>query len=73
MKKIAAYMLGGFAGAVIISGLVLLLAPTSGRELRMRIREKYLDMKTEFEHASRERREELETQLAKLRKGLPSG
>ncbi len=73
MRKIAAYILGSFAGAVVISGLVLLFAPTSGKELRSRIRSKYIEMRAEFEQASMERREELETQLANLRKGLPSG
>lgn len=73
MKKISAYILGAFAGAVIISGLVLLLAPTSGKELRERIRMKYLELQNEFKTASQERREELEAQLAKLRKGLPAG
>ena len=73
MKKIGAYIIGGFAGAVIISGLVLLLAPTSGRELRENIRGKYREMKYEFKQASQARREELEAQLANLRKGLPSG
>jgi gas vesicle protein len=73
MKRISAYILGAFAGAVIISGLVLLLAPTSGKELRERIRMKYLELENEFKTASQERREELEAQLAKLRKGLPAG
>jgi gas vesicle protein len=73
MKKITAYIIGGFAGAVLISGLVLLLAPTSGKELRARIRMKYMEMESEFKQASQERREELEAQLANLRKGLPSG
>ena len=73
MKKITAYIIGGFAGAVLISGLVLLLAPTSGKELRARIRMKYMEMESEFKQASQERREELEAQLASLRKGLPSG
>jgi gas vesicle protein len=73
MKKITAYIIGGFAGAVLISGLVLLLAPTSGKELRERIRVKYLELESEFKEASRERRAELEDQLARLRTGLPSG
>lgn len=73
MRRTAGYILGAFAGAVLFSGLVLLLAPTSGKELRERIRVKYLELESEFKEASRERRAELEDQLARLRKGVPSG
>jgi gas vesicle protein len=73
MKKIIGYILGAFAGAVIVSSLVLLFAPSSGKELRERIRSKYLDMEAEFKQAASERRAELESELANLRKGLPSG
>jgi len=73
MKKFTGYFLGAIAGAVIFSGLVLLLAPVSGKELRERIKTKYLDLEAEFKLASQERREELETELSNLRKGLPSG
>jgi gas vesicle protein len=73
MKKASGYLLGIFAGAVIVSGLVLLFAPYSGKELRKRIRMKYADLQAEFKQAAGERRVELEDQLANLRKGLPSG
>jgi gas vesicle protein len=73
MRKFTGYLVGAIAGAVIFSGLVLLLAPVSGKELRQRIKTKYLDLEAEFKLASQERREELETQLSNLRQGLPSG
>lgn len=72
MKKVFAYILGATAGAILASGLVLLFAPTSGKELRGNIQEKYMDLMAEFKQASQERREELEAQLANLRKGLPA-
>jgi gas vesicle protein len=73
MRKFTGYFIGTIAGAVIFSGLVLLFAPVSGKELRQRIKTKYLDLEAEFKLASQERRAELETELSNLRKGLPSG
>jgi gas vesicle protein len=73
MRKLTGYLIGAIAGAVIFSGVVLLFAPVSGKELRERIKTKYLDLEAEFKLASQERRAELETELSNLRKGLPSG
>ena len=73
MRKFTGYFFGAVVGAILISGLVLLFAPVSGKELRQRVKAKYLDLEAEFKLASHERRAELETQLSNMRKKLPSG
>lgn len=56
-------LLGGFLGAT----LALLLAPSSGEELRLKMRERVQRLQDELSQAAAQRRAELEQQLAALR------
>jgi gas vesicle protein len=65
-------LLGGFAGAF----LALLLAPSSGEEMRLEMRERINRLQSEIRQAAVQRRQELEEQLAALRapaSGSPRG
>ncbi len=56
-------LLGGFLGATV----ALLLAPSSGEEIRMEMRERVRRLQDELRQAAAQRRAELEEQLAALR------
>ncbi|RCK72488.1 MAG: hypothetical protein ANABAC_1836 [Anaerolineae bacterium] len=56
-------LLGGFLGATV----ALLLAPSSGEEIRMEMRERVRRLQDELRQAASQRRAELEEQLAALR------
>ncbi len=55
--------IGGFLGAL----LALMLAPSSGDEIRLEMRERIAKLQNELRQAAGERRAELEEQLEALR------
>jgi gas vesicle protein len=60
--------LGGFAvGALIGAGIMLLLTPYSGEELRGRVQSEAARIQSEVKQAAEDRRAELEEQLSALR------
>jgi gas vesicle protein len=63
MRFLSGFVLGGLAGAVA----VLLLTPDSGENVRNRIQSEVQRVQAEVIDASRQRRAELEQQLANLR------
>ncbi len=69
MKKFFSFLSGFLTGAVVAGILGLLLAPESGESLQGSIKEIVLKTKTEIDEAAAKKREELEAELAKLRKG----
>lgn len=72
MRYASRFIIGAIFGGVVGAALAILLAPTSGTDTRARITEFALNMKNEVENAARERRTELEQQLAHLRQQPPA-
>ena len=62
-KFFAGFILGGLIGAAV----ALLLAPSSGEDLRGKIQAEAERVRTEVEKAASDRRIELEKQLSELR------
>lgn len=69
MRKFLAILFGTVLGGIVGSTLVLLLTPVPGIEIRKRISGLIGNIRTEISNASKEKRLELETQLAELRSG----
>ncbi len=69
MKKFLAIFTGTLLGSLVGSALVLFLTPFSGLEMRTKISEVIGNLRTEIINASREKRLEMENQLAQLRSG----
>lgn len=67
MQKALNLVLGMVLGGLVGSALALLLAPKSGDELRMELRDYSRQVRSEVEHAANARRIELERELANLR------
>lgn len=69
MKKILSFSIGFFTGAVVVGVITLLFAPDSGSGLRETLKDSYVQTKQEISAAAQRKREELETELTKLRQG----
>lgn len=67
MRKMLSFMSGVMMGAVFGATLALLFAPSSGDDLRMRVREEADRVQEEVKKAAAERRAELEAQLDAMR------
>jgi gas vesicle protein len=67
MSKAVNFIAGAFLGAVVGSVLAILLAPTSGSEIRKKISDYALEVKGDFDQAVSQRQAELEAELASLR------
>lgn len=67
MQKGLNLVLGAVLGGLFGSALALLLAPKSGDDLRMEMREYSRQVKNEVERAASQRRTELERELSHLR------
>ena len=67
MKGFWGFLAGLISGALVGALLAILFAPTSGDELRGKIRERVDYVQTEVKNAAEERRRELEKQLVDLR------
>lgn len=67
MRRIINMLVGLLSGAVVGAALALLFAPASGRNTRMGIQDTINHMEREIRQAAKERRTELEQQLAALR------
>lgn len=68
MKKFASFLLGSIMGALVGSTVAILLAPYSGEELRSEIISRAGSFRDDVIAATENKRIELETQLASLRK-----
>ena len=67
MSRIGNLLLGAILGGLIGSTLALLLAPSSGEDLRRQVQETIIKVQDEMRQAATTRRGELEKQLADLR------
>jgi len=71
MRRLVGFIAGAMCGAIVGAVAALLLAPASGDELRQNARARFQEMLTEGRQAAADRRVELETQLAALKR--PAG
>lgn len=67
MRKIFAFLIGIFLGALVGSTITLLLAPASGEQLRAQLRQRTQAVVAEVRQAAQQRRIELEQRLQELR------
>ncbi len=67
MKRAFSMIIGFLTGALVGSAAAILLAPSSGKQLRSDITGYTDQMRREMELAAQTRRVELEEQLARLR------
>ena len=68
MSRFLSFMAGVISGALVGSVTALLLAPTSGEELRRQSMERADQFRSDVQLAYEERVAQLETELARLRK-----
>ena len=68
MRKVIRFLSGAIMGGVLGGAAVLLLAPGSGSETRSAIMRRVSILRQEMRAAMREKRAELEEELANLKK-----
>ena len=68
MNRFLGFVSGALLGAVVGATLALLLAPTSGDDLLVRIEDRTSSIREDVRRAAASRRAEMESQLADLRK-----
>jgi len=71
MQRFLSFLIGASVGALVGATAAILLAPSSGEELRIQIRDRAGYMRDEVKRAADERRAELEHQLAVMRSPQP--
>jgi gas vesicle protein len=67
MKRLVGFLLGAASGALVGGIAAVLLAPTSGQDLRSDLRGRVNRFRDEIQDAANQRRNELERQLQSLR------
>jgi gas vesicle protein len=67
MNRATNFLLGAVIGGFIGATIAILVAPSSGEDLRNEIKMRSNQVRTEVAQAAAERRAELENQLASLR------
>ena len=67
MKRMFGFLIGIVVGGLVGSTIALLMAPSTGEELRGQIRERGQNFFSEVRHAADERRIELRQRLETLR------
>ncbi len=72
MKKFFTFLFGAMLGGVIGAGAALLFAPMKGTELRQKLNEYLIEVKSEVGEAVEERRSELQDKITQLRKPTAS-
>ncbi len=68
MGKLVGFVAGAMCGAIVGAVAALLLAPSSGIELRQNVRARVDDVLSEGRQAAANRRADLEAQFAALKK-----
>jgi hypothetical protein len=72
MNKFINFVAGATLGALVGATTALLLAPISGEEFQMQIKDQVEQIQLEVKTAASERRAELEEQLSTLREPRPA-
>ncbi len=67
MNKIMSFLMGAILGGLVGASVAILLAPTSGVELREQLQDRSIQLRDEIKTVAEERRAELERELAALR------
>lgn len=68
MRKLASFLTGVIVGGLVGATFALLFAPSTGGEMQGRIRLAATELQNEIRAAAQSKREELQKQLANLRK-----
>jgi gas vesicle protein len=71
MQRFLNFLIGASVGAIVGATAAILLAPSSGEELRIQIQERANTIRDDVKHAAAERRAELEEQLSMMRSPQP--
>ncbi|HMK08836.1 MAG TPA: YtxH domain-containing protein [Anaerolineales bacterium] len=69
MRQFTSFIAGVLAGALVGGITALLIAPTSGEELRARTRERFNEVSDDLREAYSARVAQLEAEIARLRAG----
>jgi gas vesicle protein len=69
MRRLLTFILGAASGALVGASVAILLAPSSGEDLRGGLRDRFGRLRDELQSAANERRSELERQLSSMRQG----
>lgn len=67
MKRLLTFILGVASGALVGASIAILVAPSSGEDLRSGLRDRFGRLRDELQSAADERRTELERQLTNMR------
>jgi gas vesicle protein len=67
MRRLISFFVGAVMGGLVGATAAVLLAPSSGNDLRQQLRERGIKLQVEVKAAAAARRAELEDQLATLR------
>ncbi len=68
MRRLTNFIFGVIIGAFVGAATAILLAPSSGDDLRIEMRDRFKSLWDELQDAAQERRTEMESQLAEMRK-----
>ncbi|MGH2536228.1 MAG: YtxH domain-containing protein [Candidatus Promineifilaceae bacterium] len=68
MNKVMSFLAGSICGAIVGATAALLLAPSSGENLRADVSQRWQDAKVEARLAMEETRRELENQFAQMQR-----
>ncbi len=65
--RIGSFLYGSILGALVGAAVALIMAPSSGEDLRNQMQDRYKNIQNEMKTAAENRRIELEQQLAAMR------
>jgi len=67
MRRMVNFLMGAGIGALVGATLAVLLAPSSGEDLRSDVQARFSRFRDEISEAAKQRRAELESQLESMR------
>ncbi len=67
MRRTLSFITGVIMGSLVGATIAILLAPGSGEDMRMQIKDRFTEIQKEIQQAVGDRRAELEAQLSALR------